>query len=128
MAEIKVKLSQTSQTIGGVSIDTHTQGMGVNINTGGMAEVVHNETLKGKGTTSQPLGLSDGIISKIDTYIHEQGIASDVWEIEHNLDKFPSVSIVDSANNIVMGYVNYIDNNKLTINFNGAFTGKAYLN
>lgn len=128
MAEIKVKLSQTSQTIGGVSIDTHTQGMGVNISTGGMAEVVHNETLKGKGTTSQPLGLSDGVLSKIDTYIHEQGIASDVWEIEHNLDKFPSVSIVDSANNIVMGYVNYIDNNKLTINFNGAFTGKAYLN
>lgn len=56
------------------------------------------------------------------------GIASNVWEIEHNLDRYPSVSVVDSGNNIVMGRVQYIDKNRLTIEFNGAFTGKAYLN
>jgi len=50
------------------------------------------------------------------------------WSITHNLGKFPSVSVVDSANTQVIGEVDYIDDNSLTITFTAAFSGKAYLN
>lgn len=62
------------------------------------------------------------------TYIHEQGIASDTWIINHNLNKYPSVTIVDSAGNKFFAQVNYTDENNCTVYMNGATTGKAYLN
>ena len=68
------------------------------------------------------------IKSVTDTSRYEQAIAADIWEIQHNMKKYPSVTIIDSANNEVMGAVEYIDNNNLRITFNGAFGGKAYLN
>lgn len=62
------------------------------------------------------------------TYVHEQGVASDAWRIEHNLNKNPSITIVDSADNVVEGKEIYIDANTVEIRFNGSFKGKAYLN
>lgn len=62
------------------------------------------------------------------TYIHTQAIASDTWVINHNLNKKPSITIVDSADNVVEGAEKYIDANTVEIRFNGAFKGKAYLN
>lgn len=62
------------------------------------------------------------------TYIHNQIEPSDTWTISHNLGKYPSVSVVDTSGTIVAGDVNYVDNNRLTISFIGAFSGKAYLN
>lgn len=61
-------------------------------------------------------------------YIHEQGIASDVWIIEHNLNKNPSVTVVDSAENEVVCEIEYINNNVVEVKLNGASKGKAYLN
>lgn len=61
-------------------------------------------------------------------YVHEQNLASEEWNINHNLNKRPSIVIVDSADTVVMGEENYIDNNNLTIKFKGKFKGKAYLN
>ena len=54
--------------------------------------------------------------------------ASNTWNITHNLDKFPSVSVVDSGNNVVIGDIQYTNTNELTITFNASFSGKAYLN
>jgi hypothetical protein len=64
----------------------------------------------------------------ISTYIHDQGTPSTVWLIVHNLDKRPSVTVVDTAGTVVSGEISYISNNKIEINFNNAFSGKAYLN
>ena len=61
-------------------------------------------------------------------YTHIQGVASDTWIINHNLNKKPSITIVDSADNVVEGAEKYIDENTIEIYFNGAFKGKAYLN
>lgn len=61
-------------------------------------------------------------------YIHNQVVASGTWQIQHNLDKFPSVSIVDSGDNLVVGEVKYIDSNNVLITFTSVFSGKAYLN
>jgi hypothetical protein len=63
-----------------------------------------------------------------DTYIHIQSAPSSVWSIAHPLLKFPSVTVVDSANNKVEGDINYVDTNNLTVTFSGSFAGKAYLN
>lgn len=61
-------------------------------------------------------------------YIHTQALSSATWEITHSLNKFPSVSVIDSDNKLVVGDVEYIDTNNVTITFSGAFSGKAYLN
>ena len=61
-------------------------------------------------------------------YVHEQAIASNTWHIVHNLGYFPSVTVIDTANSKVYGDVAYNDENSLTISFNGAFSGKAFLN
>lgn len=62
------------------------------------------------------------------TYTHYQDEPSTTWYITHNLDKFPSVTVVDSANTTVIGATQYIDSNRLVIYFGGAFSGKAVLN
>lgn len=62
------------------------------------------------------------------TYVHTQSQAADTWTIKHNLNKYPSVSIVDSANSIVVGEITYINKNELIVGFTGAFSGKAILN
>ena len=67
------------------------------------------------------------------TFTHNQSTTSDTWVITHNLNRFPSVTIVDSANTIVQGTVVYNSNKQLTVTFFAsgsalAFQGKAYLN
>lgn len=61
-------------------------------------------------------------------YTYTQRIPSDEWSIIHNLNKYPSVTVVDSANNIVIGDVEYINLNEVKVAFSGKFSGKAFLN
>lgn len=61
-------------------------------------------------------------------YEHIQNTASDEWIINHNLNKKPSITTVDSADNVVVGEETYIDENNVKITFKGKFKGKAYLN
>ena len=67
-------------------------------------------------------------LKKSTTYTHEQAIASDEWIIEHNLNRTPSITVVDSANNVIECAEQYIDMNTVKLYFNGSFKGKAYLN
>ena len=62
------------------------------------------------------------------TFEFTQGVPALVWTIQHNLNKFPSVSVVDTANTVVNSQVDYIDENNITINNTAQFAGKAYLN
>lgn len=61
-------------------------------------------------------------------YIHYQDVAADTWVITHNLGKMPSVTVVTSAGEQVVGDVQYNSTGKLTIGFANAFAGVAYLN
>lgn len=63
-----------------------------------------------------------------DYYLHDQQVASDTWTVAHNMNKYPSINIVDTANDIIMGEVRYNSLNQLTITFTAAISGKAYLN
>lgn len=60
--------------------------------------------------------------------VHDQLIASKDWYIVHNMDKYPSVAVVDSAGTIVIGEIEYLDSNTLVLHFSAEFAGKAYLN
>lgn len=62
------------------------------------------------------------------TYVHTQTTPAAIWTIQHDLDKFPAVDVVDSASNVVIGEIHYDNENRVTITFVAAFSGKAFLN
>ena len=67
------------------------------------------------------------------TYIHNQSSTSATWAVTHNLNRFPAVTVINSADTVVQGTIVYNTANKLTITFFSegdalAFQGKAYLN
>jgi hypothetical protein len=84
------------------------------------------------GHTHNNKSILDSIISieelKDKSFVYSQLSASSTWNIIHNLDKYPSVMIVDSANTVVIGNIEYISNNELELTFLSEFSGKAYLN
>jgi len=61
-------------------------------------------------------------------YVHIQSSPSASWVVTHNLNKRPSVVVVDSADSVVVGEVEYNSDNQVTLTFAGAFSGKAYFN
>lgn len=87
------------------------------------------ETMQGIDNTLAvtPYSLKNANVSD-KTFVFEQGIATDVWQIKHDLNKFPSVTLVDSAGTQFQGRVEYIDENNCIVYMNGATKGKAYLN
>jgi len=50
------------------------------------------------------------------------------WKIIHDLNKRPSVTIIDSAGNTINGDVIYTDENTLYVVTSFGFSGTAYLN
>lgn len=62
------------------------------------------------------------------TLVFTQVSSESTWNISHSLNKFPSVTVVDDGNNVVIGDIQYISNNQLTITFASSVSGKAYLN
>jgi len=61
-------------------------------------------------------------------YVHPQDQASAIWTVQHNLNKFPSVTSVNTNNIEMYGEVVFNDLNSLTINFSAAFSGQAFIN
>lgn len=69
-----------------------------------------------------------GPIGNDATYIHNQMTPSSEWVINHPLNKYPSVTIVDSAGTVHVADVSYDSASQITIQMNASFAGKAYLN
>ena len=53
--------------------------------------------------------------------IYTQAVPSATWNVQHNLNKFPSVTSVNNSNIKMFGEVTYVDENNLTINFSAGF-------
>lgn len=66
--------------------------------------------------------------SEAGTHVHDQISSSSSWLVDHGLDKFPSVTVVDSAGTVVIGEVRYLNKNAVLLSFNSEFSGTAYLN
>lgn len=50
------------------------------------------------------------------------------FTIEHNLNCYPNITIVDSDNNVVIGDIKYKNNKIIYVRFNQPFTGVIFLN
>ena len=74
--------------------------------------------------------LNSDFVRKIEaaSYTYIQYEASDTWTIHHYLNKHPSITVSDSAGNVVWGDYNYVDDNTIICKFLSPFAGKAFLN
>lgn len=94
--------------------------------------VQHDETLEGNGSTTHPLKLSQELLEEIhrggNTFVFEFDASQSTWVITHNLNKKPSITVVDSADTVMTCAKEYIDMNTVEITFNAPFKGTAYLN
>ena len=87
---------------------------------------VNNSWVSIKHKTNNSGGGGTGTGDK--TFVYSQTIPSKNWNISHNLDKYPSITIVDSAGSEVIGDTVYNSKNEVTIHFTAEFSGNAYLN
>lgn len=119
--------SEQQETMVNVSSQTETKRVSI------VSAGDHNN-LTGRNLPDQhPIDAITGLRDKLNevadkTFVFEQGIASDVWEITHNLGKKPSVTVVDTADNVIYPAVQYINENQCVVTFNAGTKGKAYLN
>lgn len=61
------------------------------------------------------------------TFRWPQTVPAAVWVINHGLNAFPDVSVLDPANEELFGQVQYVDDDNLTITFSTPMSGVAYL-
>ena len=61
------------------------------------------------------------------TYVHTQDTASTTWVINHNLEYYPNIEIVNSAGVGVVGDYQFLNPNVVVATFADPFAGKAYL-
>lgn len=102
----------------------------------GTNDIIINRLYKPNGSESNifvdengVLNVNGVIIKNGDlNFIYTQNTPSNEWIITHNLAKYPSVTITDTAGNEMQGEVHHIDINNLKINFSAGFAGKATLN
>lgn len=74
------------------------------------------------------MAVDEMLAPKVERYVHVQNEASSIWIVDHQMGRYPSVTVVDSAGTMVFGEVVYDNENQVTITFTAAFSGKAYLN
>ena len=62
------------------------------------------------------------------TFVFEQGIASDTWIINHNLNKHPSITLAYTNGEQFEAHKEFTSENQVIISLDSATTGFAYLN
>jgi hypothetical protein len=68
----------------------------------------------------------DGSVTR--TFTFTQNIPSASWNINHNMNTYPSITLVDTANEVFDADCKFIDKNNLQITIISPIAGKAYLN
>ena len=72
--------------------------------------------------------LTYGPSSADKNYVFTQPTNANPWVINHGLNKYPSVSVVNNANITVYGEVDYDSLNQVTITFANPTNGQAFFN
>lgn len=93
-------------------------------NAGTSGAAILNFTLPAGPTGPQGPPGRDGLTT---SYVWEQVTPSATWNINHNLNYYPNVTVVDSGGSDVVGSISYINTDNLVVTFSAAFGGKAYL-
>lgn len=109
------KISQlTGQSAVNVDVDNDVVAI-VDLSGNETKKIVISDLFSAAGTTDK-------------NYVHNQISSSPSWVVTHNLNKFPSVSIVDSGGTVVIGDIQHDSVNQATLTFSAPFSGKAYFN
>jgi len=130
---ISFSFNGTNWVANGSSVDTSALGITIvgEPQTGDSFDIIFSEPSHAYHWDSLKIDYND-LINKPSiygsTYIHDQAEASDEWVIQHNMGKYPSVTIVDSANTTILGTWTYDSSNQVTVHLSSASTGKAFLN
>lgn len=61
-------------------------------------------------------------------FVFDQLIALTTWVINHNLNRYPSVTFVDTAGDEMLTNYRYVDSNTIIATFSAATAGVAFLN
>ena len=99
----------------------------VNATSNNYNDLSNKPSINGVILVGNKTGAELGIVND-KNFVYVQATSSDIWEITHNLNKYPAVTVVDSGGSVVIGEIVYIDKNNVRITFTSAFSGKAYLN
>ena len=86
------------------------------------ADDVRPISLKGK-TVLETRAVS---ASSVNTLIYK--LTQSPMSIQHNKNRYPSVTVIDSQNQIVTVEVEYLDSNRIQVSWNGELSGYAYIN
>lgn len=73
----------------------------------------------------------DSKLENLDADKHYQtsiNVPSKAWSIEHQLNKYPAVTVINNDNREVIGDIEYIDLNNIKITFSAEFSGKIICN
>lgn len=104
------------------------------VNTTKLNEAYDN-TVRSIGVTNSPTDTTITLTTEDNTqittsfatsYIHEQTVGANQWIVNHNLNKYPKVTIVNDINVEVIGDIVYTNTNQVIISFSIPFVGKAY--
>ena len=99
----------------------------VNATSNNYNDLSNKPSINGIILVGNKTGAELGIVND-KNFVYVQATSSDIWEITHNLNKYPAVTVVDSGGSVVIGEIVYIDKNNIRITFASAFSGKAYFN
>lgn len=62
------------------------------------------------------------------TYMHAQNDPAAVWNVAHNMGRYPSVTVVDSNFEEIYPDVKYLDSNVIRVTHGAAITGLVFIN
>lgn len=74
------------------------------------------------------IAITPSTLKLVTNYVHEQAIASDTWTINHNLNKYPSVTLTYTSGEVFIANTEYTSLNQIIIRLDAATSGYAYLN
>lgn len=97
------------------------------LSSGPATGISYDNSVSGLVATTAQQGFDELAAIKATYYEHDQQVPNNEWVVAHNLGKFPSVSVIDTDDSLVIGSVLYLNLNQLKISFTGSFSGKAYL-
>lgn len=61
-------------------------------------------------------------------YLHAQNVPATDWTIDHNLNKYPAITVIDSGGTVVLGQIDHVSTAQAIVRFSVAFGGQAFCN
>jgi len=61
------------------------------------------------------------------SFTHDQGVAGATWTIDHNLNRYPNVAVLDSSGYSMDPEIHYATLNRVVLTFSPSQSGTAYL-